>query len=84
LGRHDDDREDSLASLLGIAAGAGVGWYAGKLMAKVLSWMAWMGVIGAILFWMLGGGADVALLVVMFFILLLILRVLNKKIMGDD
>jgi hypothetical protein len=39
---------------------------------------------------MLGGGADVALLVVMFWfgliavILFLILRVLEKKIMGDD
>jgi hypothetical protein len=91
VGRYDDDdREDSIASLLGIAAGAGVGWYAGKLMAKVLSWMAWMGIIAAILFWMLGGGADVALLVVMFWfgliavILILILRVLEKKIMGDD
>ena len=85
-----DDHEESIASLLGVAAGAGVGWHAGSLLAKVLSWMAWMGVIGAILFWLLGGGAAGALLVVMFWfaviavILLLILRTLNKKIMGDD
>ena len=85
-----DDREESIASLLGVAAGAGAGWYAGGLMAKVLSWMAWMGIIGAIFFWLLGGGAAGALLVVMFWftvitvILLLILRTLNKKIMGDD
>lgn len=85
-----DDREESIASLLGVAAGAGVGWYAGGLMAKVLSWMAWMGIIGAILFWLLSGSAAGALLVVMFWfavitvILLVILRTLTKKIMGDD
>lgn len=84
------DRDEGLVSLLKPAAGAFVGWHAGRALAGVLSWMAWIGVIGALMLWLFTGSASGALLLTMFFfglvvlILFAILRVLNKAVMGDD
>lgn len=84
------DRDEGLLSLLKPAAGAAAGWYAGRLIYSVLSWMAWVGVIGAFLLWIFTGSAAGALILTMTFfgivvaVLFLILRVLSKSIMSDD
>ena len=84
-----NDQEENLSSLLRPILGATVGWYAGRALAGVLSWMAWIGVIGACLIWLFTGsavGAYILTLVafgIVMLILFLILRALNKKIMDD-